>query len=170
MSSNVVQYLNILFLFDLLYGLTESERFFIGMILWRLHIKCLNYLLLSIAFFRYRLRSQVEIDILANDFSCWQRFGKDLEAKSSPTEEPEAESVGWGGTVDTTGMTASHGNKCGWEWNKDPRLDCLGFRGIFPSDTTRKFLCSISFNIPLDLLRVSLLAPCYIKHETETWI
>lgn len=85
---------------------------------------------------KYRLRSKVEIESLADDFSCWQRFGHDVEAKSSPAEEPEAKSVGWGGTVDPSGVLSSHGNKCGWQWNKDPRLECLGLRGIFSSDTT----------------------------------
>ncbi|KAI3987557.1 hypothetical protein MKX01_003243 [Papaver californicum] len=27
------------------------------------------------------------------------------------------------------------GNSSGWQWYKDPRLDSLGFRGIFPSNT-----------------------------------
>lgn len=84
------------------------------------------------------MRSKVEIESLADDFSCWQRFGHDIETKSSPAEEPEAKSVGWGGTVDPSGMVSSHGNTCGWQWNKDPRLECLGLRGVFASDTTRK--------------------------------
>ncbi|KAJ7972303.1 Glycine cleavage T-protein aminomethyltransferase [Quillaja saponaria] len=41
---------------------------------------------------KYRLRSKVDIENVAKDFSCWQPY--------------------------------------------DPRLDCLGFRGIFPSDAT----------------------------------
>ncbi|XP_027080880.1 putative transferase At4g12130, mitochondrial [Coffea arabica] len=85
---------------------------------------------------KYRLRSKVDIDSVAEDFSCWQRFGWNLSEKSSSAEEPEAASVGWGGSVDHAGVASSGGNKCGWEWYKDPRLDCLGFRGIFPSNET----------------------------------
>ncbi|CAN1748027.1 Putative transferase At4g12130, mitochondrial [Linum perenne] len=33
-------------------------------------------------------------------------------------------------------MSASHGSVSGWQWFKDPRLDCLGLRGIFPSNRT----------------------------------
>ncbi|GFZ16488.1 glycine cleavage T-protein family [Actinidia rufa] len=51
-------------------------------------------------------------------------------------EEPEAASIGWGSTVDQSGISASRGNALGWQWHKDPRLDILGFRGIFPSNTT----------------------------------
>lgn len=110
------------------------------------------------------MRSKVEIESLADDFSCWQRFGHDIETKSSPAEEPEAKSVGWGGTVDPSGMVSSHGNMCGWQWNKDPRLECLGLRGVFASDTTRKSfirlpLCSINLflYIPLVLLESVML-------------
>ncbi|XP_051114980.1 putative transferase At4g12130, mitochondrial [Andrographis paniculata] len=85
---------------------------------------------------RYRLRSKVDIENVAEDFSCWQRFGKNLEGKSSISEDPEADSVGWGGTVDRAGASASEGNAYGWQWQKDPRLACLGYRGIFPSNTT----------------------------------
>lgn len=83
---------------------------------------------------KYRLRSNVDIDSVAGDFTCWQRFGWKLSEKSSSAEEPEAASVGWGGSVDHSGVASSGGNKCGWEWHKDPRLDCLGFRGIFPAN------------------------------------
>uniref|UniRef100_A0A2P2IMY8 CAF17 C-terminal domain-containing protein n=2 Tax=Rhizophora mucronata TaxID=61149 RepID=A0A2P2IMY8_RHIMU len=85
---------------------------------------------------KYRLRSKVEIDNVAGDFSCWQRFGGNPDMKSRAVEEPEAASVGWGSGVDGSAMSASHGNDVGWQWFKDPRLDCLGFRGIFPSDKT----------------------------------
>lgn len=85
------------------------------------------------------MRSKVEIENVAKDFSCWQRYGKNLSEKSSSTEEPEAASVGWGAGVDRSAMSASRGVNLGWQWFKDPRLDSLGFRGIFPSDTTREF-------------------------------
>ncbi|KAG8383838.1 hypothetical protein BUALT_Bualt04G0055400 [Buddleja alternifolia] len=85
---------------------------------------------------RYRLRSRVDIENVAEDFSCWQRFGGNLEAKSSPQQESEVDSVRWGGTVDHAGVSASRGNRLGWHWNKDPRLACLGYRGIFPSNAT----------------------------------
>ncbi|KAL3362135.1 hypothetical protein AABB24_014815 [Solanum stoloniferum] len=83
---------------------------------------------------RYRLRSKVEIESVTDDFSCWQRFGQVLTQKSS--EEPDAASLGWGGGFDRSGQSSSQGNNCGWLWYRDPRLDCLGFRGIFPSNTT----------------------------------
>lgn len=83
---------------------------------------------------KYRLRSKVEIECVADDFSCWQRFGQDLAQKSS--EEPDAASLGWGGGFDRSGQSSSQGNNRGWLWYRDPRLDCLGFRGIFPSNTT----------------------------------
>ncbi|XP_062074111.1 putative transferase At4g12130, mitochondrial [Humulus lupulus] len=85
---------------------------------------------------RYRLRSKVEIENVGEDFSCWQRYGGNLTKTSSDVEEPEAASVGWGSSVDRTGESASHGNNHGTQWYKDPRLDCLGFRGIFPSNIT----------------------------------
>lgn len=85
---------------------------------------------------KYRLRSKVEIDNLAEEFRCWQRFGGNLsEESSSSTEEPDAAAVGWAGAVDPTAMASSHGNHRGMQWYKDPRLDCLGFRGIFRADT-----------------------------------
>ncbi|XWS49045.1 hypothetical protein CRYUN_Cryun13aG0129700 [Craigia yunnanensis] len=83
----------------------------------------------------YRLRSKVDIENVAEDFSCWQRYGRNLSGKTPAVEEPEEASVGWGGGVDGSGKSASHGNDVGWQWFKDPRLDCLGFRGIFPSGT-----------------------------------
>ncbi|XP_042515798.1 putative transferase At4g12130, mitochondrial [Macadamia integrifolia] len=86
-------------------------------------------------FKKYRVRSKVEIENVAESFCCWQRFGGSISDKSSSVEEPDAASVGWGGGVDQTGVSASQGNNLGWQWFKDPRLDCLGFRGIFPSDT-----------------------------------
>lgn len=88
---------------------------------------------------RYRLRSKVEIENVVEEYSCWQRYGGKLSEKSSSTEEPEAASVGWGAAVDRSGESASRGGNCGWQWFKDPRLDSLGFRGIFPSNIIRKF-------------------------------
>ncbi|XP_057805965.1 LOW QUALITY PROTEIN: putative transferase At4g12130, mitochondrial, partial [Salvia miltiorrhiza] len=85
---------------------------------------------------KFRLRSKVDIENVGEEFSCWQRFSWDLEGKSSSQEEPEADSVGWGGTVDQSGVSASQGNNIGWNWQKDPRLTCLGYRGIFPSHAT----------------------------------
>ncbi|XP_057449866.1 putative transferase At4g12130, mitochondrial [Lotus japonicus] len=85
-------------------------------------------------FIKYRLRSKVEIDDVTNDFSCWQRYGSGPTEKSSHVEEPEAASVGWGAGVDDAAMSSSRGGNLGWQWFKDPRLACLGFRGIFPSN------------------------------------
>ncbi|CAK9144274.1 unnamed protein product [Ilex paraguariensis] len=85
---------------------------------------------------KFRLRSKVDIEDVAEDFSCWQRYGGSLPQKSSSAEEPEAAAVGWGGAIDRSGMSVAQGNDLGWQWYKDPRLDCLGFRGIFPSNTT----------------------------------
>ncbi|PNX90457.1 transferase CAF17 mitochondrial-like, partial [Trifolium pratense] len=53
---------------------------------------------------------------------------------SSDVEEPEAASVGWGAGEDGAAISSSHGGNLGWQWFKDPRLACLGFRGIFPSN------------------------------------
>lgn len=86
------------------------------------------------------MRSKVEIENVGKDFSCWQRYGGNLSKTSSDVEEPEAASVGWGSGVDRSGVLASQGNTHGYQWHKDPRLDCLGFRGIFPSHTTREIL------------------------------
>ncbi|CAA3005668.1 transferase At4g12130, mitochondrial [Olea europaea subsp. europaea] len=85
---------------------------------------------------KYRLRSKVDIENMAEEFSCWQRFGGKIAEKSSSPEALEGNSVGWGGTVDPSGVSASRGHNSGWYWNKDPRLDCLGDRSIFPSSTT----------------------------------
>uniref|UniRef100_A0A0D9WLH5 CAF17 C-terminal domain-containing protein n=1 Tax=Leersia perrieri TaxID=77586 RepID=A0A0D9WLH5_9ORYZ len=88
-------------------------------------------------FKRYRLRSKVEIDNVSKDFLCWQRFGHNVEHTGPSTQEPEAQSIGWGQGVDHAAESAAQGNGHGWEWFKDPRLDCLGYRGIFPADTIR---------------------------------
>ncbi|KAJ6836863.1 putative transferase, mitochondrial [Iris pallida] len=84
-------------------------------------------------FRKYRLRSKVEIDNVSEELCCWQRFGGDLSNSDPTTQEPEAASVGWGKSDDLAGESAAQGNSLGWQWFKDPRLDCLGFRGIFPS-------------------------------------
>ncbi|KAL5226077.1 hypothetical protein ABZP36_012716 [Zizania latifolia] len=86
-------------------------------------------------FKRYRLRSKVEIDNVSKDFLCWQRFGRNVEHTGPSTQEPQAQSIGWGQGVDHAAESAAQGNGHGWEWFKDPRLDCLGYRGIFPADT-----------------------------------
>ena len=78
-----------------------------------------------------RLRSKLDIENVAEEFSCWQRYGRNLS---------ESSSVGWGGGVDRAGESTASGNKYGWQWYEDPRLDCLGYRSIFPSDATRKVL------------------------------
>ncbi|CAJ2651946.1 unnamed protein product [Trifolium pratense] len=85
-------------------------------------------------FTKYRLRSKVEIDNVASEFSCWQRYGSGPSANSSDVEEPEAASVGWGAGEDGAAMSSSSEGNLGWQWFKDPRLACLGFRGIFPSN------------------------------------
>ncbi|CAJ2662381.1 putative transferase At4g12130, mitochondrial isoform X2 [Trifolium pratense] len=85
-------------------------------------------------FTKYRLRSKVEIDNVASEFSCWQRYGSGPSDNSSDVEEPEAASVGWGAGEDGAAMSSSSEGNLGWQWFKDPRLACLGFRGIFPSN------------------------------------
>ncbi|KAI4370380.1 hypothetical protein MLD38_018738 [Melastoma candidum] len=85
-------------------------------------------------FRRFRLRSKVEIENVTEDFSCWQRYGSYLSRKPLTVEEPEAASVGWGAGIDRSAVLASQAIN-GWRWFRDPRLDCLGFRGIFPSGT-----------------------------------
>ncbi|KAL2902204.1 hypothetical protein RDABS01_011713 [Bienertia sinuspersici] len=82
---------------------------------------------------RYRLRSKVDIEHMGDEFCCWQRFGGQLSDKSSSAEEPEVAGLGWGGSYDTSSMSSSQGSESGWQWFKDPRLDILGYRGIFPS-------------------------------------
>ncbi|XP_010676666.2 putative transferase At4g12130, mitochondrial [Beta vulgaris subsp. vulgaris] len=84
---------------------------------------------------RYRLRSKVDIEHTGDKFCCWQRYGGIVSDKSSSAQEPEVAGVGWGGSIDSSSMSSSQGGECGWQWFRDPRLDCLGFRGIFPSGT-----------------------------------
>lgn len=78
---------------------------------------------------KYRLRAKVDIENMAQELQCWQRYAGNVSEKSSSVEEPEAAGV------DHSGMSSARGNALVWQWFKDPRLDCLGFRGIFPSDT-----------------------------------
>ncbi|KAJ3691154.1 hypothetical protein LUZ61_020318 [Rhynchospora tenuis] len=85
---------------------------------------------------RYRLRSKVEIENASDDFSCWQRFGGGVSNANPSSEEPEASSIGWGTGVDRAAESSAQGTEHGWQWFTDPRLDSLGFRGIFPSNTT----------------------------------
>jgi hypothetical protein len=91
-------------------------------------------------FCRYRLRSKVEIDNVSEEFLCWQRFGTDVAHAEPSTQEPEAQSIGWGQGTDHAAESSAQGNGHGWQWLKDPRLDILGYRGIFPADTIRKLL------------------------------
>ncbi|KAK2653399.1 hypothetical protein Ddye_013255 [Dipteronia dyeriana] len=53
---------------------------------------------LKIALFgtTFLLRAKVETENVAEDFSCWHRYGGNLSEKSSSVEAPEAASVGWG--------------------------------------------------------------------------
>ena len=76
---------------------------------------------------------------MGDEFCCWQRYGGNLSDKSSSAEEPEVAGVGWGGSIDSSSMSSAQGSESGWKWFKDPRLDCLGFRGIFPSGSLREF-------------------------------
>ncbi|KAK1438705.1 hypothetical protein QVD17_04515 [Tagetes erecta] len=88
---------------------------------------------------KYRLRSKVDIENVGEELSCWQRFGSDLHKRPplpQSVEDPVACSVGSGSGVDLTGSSSSQADSSGWQWHKDPRLDCLGFRGIFPSNVT----------------------------------
>ncbi|KAM3207003.1 hypothetical protein ACQJBY_062284 [Aegilops geniculata] len=86
-------------------------------------------------FKRYRLRSKVEIDNVSEEFLCWQRFGTDVAHSGPSTQEPEAQSIGWGQGSDHAAESSAQGNGHGWQWLKDPRLGILGYRGIFPADT-----------------------------------
>ncbi|KAJ1376815.1 YgfZ/GcvT conserved site [Sesbania bispinosa] len=110
------------------------------------------------------LQIPVEIDNVANDFSCWQRYGSGLPEKSSHVvEEAEAASVGWGAGVDSTAMSASRGGNLGWQWFKDPRLACLGFRGIFPSNIIREAV-PLEYNLA-GLNAISFDKGCYVGQE-----
>ncbi|XP_072969165.1 putative transferase At4g12130, mitochondrial [Typha angustifolia] len=86
-------------------------------------------------FKKYRLRAKVEIENVSEEFSCWQRFGGNLSSTEPSAQDPEAASVGWGQAVDRAGGSSAKGNDHGWQWFRDPRLGCLGYRGIFPAST-----------------------------------
>ncbi|KAG9159699.1 hypothetical protein Leryth_017404 [Lithospermum erythrorhizon] len=85
---------------------------------------------------KYRLRSKVDIDSVAEEFTCWQRFGQSLAQKTSFEDEPDVAGLGTGAGADKAGASSARSDNHGWRWYKDPRLDCLGFRGIFPSNIT----------------------------------
>ena len=78
----------------------------------------------------------MEIEDVSDELSCWQRFGRG--------SDPDEGGIGWGGGVDLAAVSSSQGNNHGWRWFTDPRLSCLGYRGIFPADTSRKIRNSIS--------------------------
>jgi transferase CAF17, mitochondrial len=59
------------------------------------------------------------------------------------TQGPEDRSIGWGQGTDHAAESAAQGTGHGWQWLKDPRLDRLGYRGIFPADTIRKSLTNV---------------------------
>ncbi|KAG0473125.1 hypothetical protein HPP92_014982 [Vanilla planifolia] len=82
---------------------------------------------------RYKLRSKVDIENASEEFSCWQRFGGALSEKKA-IQEPEAAAVGFGCGVDEPSVSSARTTDLGWQWYRDPRLECLGFRGIFPSN------------------------------------
>ncbi|KAI3867693.1 hypothetical protein MKW92_051798 [Papaver armeniacum] len=86
-------------------------------------------------FHKFRLRSNVDIENISEEFSCWQCFGKNLSTSSDSKEEPEASALGWGSGIYKASQSSTEGNSSGWQWYNDPRLDSLGFRGIFPSNT-----------------------------------
>ncbi|KAK6935252.1 LOW QUALITY PROTEIN: hypothetical protein RJ641_035407 [Dillenia turbinata] len=71
---------------------------------------------------KYRLRSKIEIENMS--YLVGSTMVKTLHENSS-VKEPEAASVGWDASVDCSAMSASKGNNVGWQWFKDPRLDCL---------------------------------------------
>ncbi|EPS61980.1 aminomethyltransferase, partial [Genlisea aurea] len=66
---------------------------------------------------KFRLRLKVDIENVGEDFSCWQRFGGNASDSCTRPEKSEADSVAW-------------------KWIRDPRLPCLGYRGMFPSNIT----------------------------------
>lgn len=81
------------------------------------------------------MRAKAEIENVAEEFSCWQRYGGDLSKKLTCAEEP----VGDGQPSVSYSQVYNHG----WQWFRDPRLDCLGYKGIFPSNTIRKLLAGL---------------------------
>nr|GMD79893.1 putative transferase At4g12130, mitochondrial [Ipomoea batatas] len=103
---------------------------------------------------KYRLRSKVDIENLSGDFCCWQRFGKNLEKSS---EEPEAD------RADHSSESSARGNSQGWLWHRDPRLYCLGFRGIFPSNIECEAI-PLEYNLAA-LNAISFDKGCYVGQE-----
>ncbi|KAL8166167.1 hypothetical protein V2J09_007666 [Rumex salicifolius] len=85
---------------------------------------------------KYRLRSKVEIENLGQEYHCWQHYGGKVSDNASSAEEPGAANVGWGGNTGEAAASSALGNDDGWQWHRDPRLSCLGFRGVFPSNST----------------------------------
>nr|DAD45843.1 TPA_asm: hypothetical protein HUJ06_004073 [Nelumbo nucifera] len=64
------------------------------------------------------------------------------------------------------GISASKANDLGWQWFKDPKLKCLGFRGIFPSNTIRDII-PLEYNYNLvGLNAVSFDKGCYVGQES----
>ncbi|RZC53813.1 hypothetical protein C5167_012661, partial [Papaver somniferum] len=55
---------------------------------------------------RFRLRSNVDIENMSEEFSCWQRFGKNLSTSSDSKQEP----LGWGAGIDKAGQSSTKGN------------------------------------------------------------
>eukprot|EP00249_Psilotum_nudum_P015127 c25179_g1_i2 orf=110-1387(+) len=85
---------------------------------------------------RYRLRAQVEIENSSQELSAWQLFGGDSGNDNAVEEDiVGGGSIGWGGVRDPAGHVSAESDRMGWRWYKDPRLQVLGFRGVFPSDT-----------------------------------
>lgn len=74
---------------------------------------------------------------MGQEYHC-QRYGGKVSDNASSAEEPGAANVGWGGDIGGAAASSALGNDDGWQWHRDPRLSCLGFRGLFPSNSTRK--------------------------------
>ncbi|EFJ15747.1 hypothetical protein SELMODRAFT_118206 [Selaginella moellendorffii] len=80
---------------------------------------------------RHKLRAKISFSDMSKELAVWQRFGGALEC-----EGDNEGSVGWGAGRDVAGNTSASSNVQGWRWHKDPRTGCLGFRGIFPVEST----------------------------------
>ncbi|KAL6972591.1 hypothetical protein U1Q18_026765 [Sarracenia purpurea var. burkii] len=100
-------------------------------ILWIDYWILLTLQSLHIFIHKYRLRSKVDIENVAEAFSCWQRYGRNPTEKSSSTEELDAASVGWGTAVDQSGVLASQGNDLGWQCIRIPDWIALDSGGSF---------------------------------------
>lgn len=98
---------------------------------------------------------------MAEEFSCWQRYGGNLSNKASAPEEPDASSIGWGAGTDVVAMSSTQGTDQGWRWFKDPRIDLLGYRGIFPSNSERKYFhLTIVFIMFMNHADIELIPKC----------